>query len=80
MKNWKQNPAKEIEVMKNYKGNPVKLVDATTGKEVKPGDEITTFRGEVDIYRYAQPPHKESASGKVNDYYASVYNLKFVKI
>ena len=80
METWKPNPAKKVEIMKNYKGNPVKLVDATTGAEVKPGDQIITFDGEVHTYRYAQPPHKPSANGKVNNFYASVYNLKFVEI
>lgn len=66
--------------MKNYRNKEVILVDTNTGKEVKIGDTITTFRGNKEIAKFFQPPHKSSASGKVNNYYASVYNCKYKEI
>jgi len=55
----------------------VELVHETTGKVFKEGDAVTSFRGEPDVIRYIEPPHKSSASGRVNNYYAGVYDLKF---
>ena len=66
--------------MKNYLNKEVILIDITTGKQVKQGDPIVSFRGNKDTVRFCEPPHKPSASGKVNGYYASVYNLKYVEI
>lgn len=57
---------------------PKKLVNADTLEPVNIGDEVTTFRGEKAIVKSITPPHKISSSGKVNNYYASVYNLKFI--
>lgn len=62
----------------DYLDRPVKLVNRTTGEEVKLGDEITTFRGDTQRCKWIEPPHKPAASGKVNNYYASVFNLEFV--
>lgn len=66
--------------MKNYRNKEVKLVHIETGVEFKKGDKVTTFRGEEAIIRDLYPPHKSSASGRVNGYYASVYNLKYVEV
>jgi len=66
--------------MRNYRDKEVKLVNRTTGEEVKVGDIVTDFRGETATVRYMNPPHKSSASGYVNDYYAGVYNCKFVEV
>jgi hypothetical protein len=67
-------------IMKNYRNKEVKLVSNETGKEVKVGDQITTFRGEVETLQNMRPPHKSSSSGYVNNYYATVYDCKFVEI
>ena len=66
--------------MRNYRDKEVKLVNTNTGKEVKIGDTVTSFRGETATVRYVRPPHKSSASGYVNDYYASVYDCEFVEV
>jgi hypothetical protein len=69
-----------VNIMKNYRNKEVKLVSIETGKEVKLGDSITDFRGDIETLQSMKPPHKSSSSGYVNDYYAGVYNCKFVEI
>lgn len=64
----------------DYANKEVKLINQTTGEEVRKGDTITTFRGEEQICRYINPPHKSSSVGHVNNFYASVFNLKFVRV
>jgi len=66
--------------MTDYAGNKVVLVSTDTGAVVNVGDAVVTFRGESDVVRSIEPPHKPSASGRVNGYYAGVYNLKFVVV
>ena len=66
--------------MTNYRNKEVKLVCSTTGKQLFIGDEITDFRGEKTTITSMNPPHKSSASGYVNTFYASVYNTEFVEI
>ena len=61
--------------MKNYRGKEVKLVCSSTGVEMSVGSEVLSFRGERSVITSIAPPHKSSASGYVNNYYASVYNL-----
>jgi len=39
-----------------------------------------SFRGERSVITSMAPPHKSSASGYVNNYYAGVYNLEFVEL
>ena len=65
---------------RNYRGKQVQLVNETTGVRVLIGDTITSFRGQRAIVREVEPPHKPSASGRVNGYYASVWGLKFVEL
>lgn len=66
--------------MKNYNGKEVKLVCASTGVEKGIGDEVLSFRGDLATIESMRPPHKSSASGYVNNFYAGVYNLKFVEL
>jgi len=66
--------------MKNYRGKEVKLVCSSTGVEMSVGSEVLSFRGERSVITSMAPPHKSSASGYVNNYYASVYNLEFVEL
>ena len=63
--------------MKNYRGKEVKLVCSSTGVEMSVGSEVVSFRGERSVMA---PPHKSSASGYVNNFYAGVYNLEFVEL
>jgi len=66
--------------MKNYRGKEVKLVCSSTGVEMSVGSEVVSFRGERSVITSMAPPHKSSASGYVNNFYASVYNLEFVEL
>jgi len=66
--------------MKNYNGKEVKLVCEKTGVEKNIGDTVLSFRGELVTIGSMNPPHKSSSSGFVNNYYAHVYNLKFVEV
>ena len=66
--------------MKNYNGKEVKLVCESTGDEKSIGDTVLSFRGELATINSMRPPHKSSASGYVNNFYAHVYNLKFVEV
>jgi len=66
--------------MKNYRGKEVKLVCSSTGVEMSVGSEVLSFRGERSVITSMAPPHKSSASGYVNNYYAHVYNLEFVEL
>mgnify|MGYP001340806443 CR=1 FL=1 len=66
--------------MKNYNGKEVKLVCASTGVEKSIGDTVLSFRGELATIKSMRPPHKSSASGYVNNFYAGVYNLTFVEL
>lgn len=66
--------------MKNWRNKEVQLIEELTGKVINKGDTIFTFRGEESIVRDVYPPHKPSASGRVNGYYASVWGLKFVEL
>jgi hypothetical protein len=70
----------KITLMKNYRNKEVIIINADTEKQVNIGDPITSFRGEQTTVKFCEPPHKPSASGKVNGYYAGVYNLKYVEI
>lgn len=63
-----------------YDGKQFRLINKDTGGEVNEGDSIVSFRGEATKVNYAQAPHKPSANGKVNGYYASVYNLEWQEI
>ena len=66
--------------MKNYNGKEVKLVCESTGDEKNIGDTVLSFRGDLVTIGSMQPPHKESASGYVNNFYANVYNCKYVEL
>lgn len=43
----------------------MKLYDNNTGEEVKPGDRVTTFRGEVVTVSAIYPPHRPPSTGRV---------------
>jgi len=66
--------------MKNWNNKDVVCIHEDTKKALEIGDTITSFRGEVDEVRYFEPPHKPSASGKINGFYAGVYGCKYVEV
>lgn len=63
-----------------YDGKQFRLINKDTGTEVNEGDDIMSFRGEASTVNYGEAPHKPSANGKVNGYYASVYDLKWEEV
>ena len=69
-----------MSALKNYRNMPVKLVHTPTGNELAVGDVITDFRGETTTIKSMRPPHKSSSVGFVNNFYASVFNTKFVEL
>lgn len=52
------------------------------GKEIKVGDKVTNFRGEVRTVQEIHPPHKSSSCGHITTeggfHYVTVYSLEFV--
>lgn len=42
-----------------------KLINSMTGKQINPGDGVTTFRGDECVLRNFRPPHKPSSTGRV---------------
>jgi hypothetical protein len=69
-----------------------RLVDEATGRELKVGETVTTFRGEKMILTGGQPPRHEGSSGRVYlcppgarrftntaEFYPGVINAKWVR-
>jgi ribosomal protein L21E len=60
----------------------MKLVNKQ-GKEVKPGDTVVSFRGDVEVMKAATPPRHSGSTGRVltdrGEFYPGVYNLKWVE-
>jgi len=52
------------------------LVDAD-GNPVDRGDDLTDFRGNPSVLDSAECPRHSGSTGRVNNYYPSVYNLKW---
>jgi len=67
----------------------MKLINSTTKKEIKVGDEVTTFRGEKAVLRGSEEPKHPASSGRVYvrfdghdydmSYFPSVIGAEFVK-
>lgn len=60
------------------------LVHERTGKPVLEGDVVLDFRGDAEIIKGGQPPHKPSSGGFVwtaggRELYPSVFDLKWVQ-
>ena len=60
-----------------------KLVDNKTGRDIRVGDTVRTFRGERAIVKSVQEPHSEFGHGgrvytNLGGHYASVYDLKWM--
>ncbi len=52
------------------------LVDSD-GNPVSRGDTITDFRGEVSVLNSAEMPRHSASTGKVNNFYPSVFSLEW---
>jgi len=64
----------------DYSGKEVAIMHSVTKKFLTIGDEIKSFRGNRDVILHVEPPHKPSSSGRINNYYAGVYDLEFVRV
>jgi hypothetical protein len=61
----------------------MKLVHNSTGEEVKVGDKVTSFRGEVEKVTFFREPRSAASQGhivtKAGEYYCSVYDCKWIE-
>lgn len=65
----------------------MKLIDTTTQREIKIGDQVKTFRGETAVVKGFRPPHKPGSSGRVivdlgngdRDFFPGVINAQLVE-
>lgn len=64
---------------RGYEDRLFHLIHEGTGEPVCIGERITDFRGDEDVVESARPPHKPEAAGYVNDFYASVFGLKWIE-
>jgi succinyl-CoA synthetase beta subunit len=55
------------------------LVDGD-GNFMSKGDAITSFRGETDVLESAEIPRHAASTGRVNNFFPSVFNLKWVVV
>lgn len=55
------------------------LVDSD-GNPVSKGDAITDFRGEVCTLDSAEIPRHAASTGRVNNFFPSVFDLKWVVV
>jgi len=55
------------------------LVDAV-GNPVDRGDAIANFRGETSVLDSAECPRHGESTGRVNNHFPSVYNLKWKEL
>jgi hypothetical protein len=60
-----------------------KLIDPAGGTEVKPGDPVTDFRGDPDVFRYVSKAPGGNSQGKIitdrgGELYPSVFGLTIV--
>ena len=55
------------------------LVD-TDGFSVSRGDSITSFRGEVSVVDSAECPRHTASTGRVNNYFPSVFSLEWRRV
>ena len=65
------------------------LVDKESGRQVYPGEDFLTFRGELVTLKGGQPPHKVGSSGRVyvedetgfeSSFFPSVIDLMWVEV
>lgn len=67
----------------------MKLINEKTGKELKSGDQVETFRGKTAILKSFTAPHKLGSTGRViireegqeycGEYFPSVIGAKIIK-
>lgn len=51
--------------MPKYEPETARLISTITGREIRPGEEVTTFRGEVTVFRYVSGLPWCGKSGKI---------------
>jgi len=87
-------------IKKNWEGKSVKLMqlndDGFPEREVKEGDEVVTFEGEVWVVTpgVGAPPHKPASTGRIwvstpkrdedgdwtREFFPGVFNCKWVEV
>jgi len=55
------------------------LVDSD-GNFMSEGDAITNFRGEASVIESAEIPRHAASTGRVNNFFPSVFSLKWVMV
>ena len=56
------------------------LLTDRQGVPVEIGEKITCFRGEVSVLDSAEVPRHAGSTGRVNNFFPSVFNLEWRKI
>jgi hypothetical protein len=66
----------------------MRLICKSTREELKPGQRVSTFRGEIGTLIGATPPHKPGSTGRIvfqqdgasftGEYFPSVINAEWV--
>ena len=67
-------------IEENFNGATFRLVTENDMQPVSLNDPIENFRGEPDVLRNAVCPRHGGSTGRVNNYYPSVYGLKWVEV
>lgn len=68
----------------------MRLVEKETGREIKVGDVVTSFRGEKYTVKYFREPHKASSCGKISvrrdngeeydsEFYVTAFGLEWIE-
>ncbi len=55
------------------------LVDSD-GNPMSKGDAITCFRGEASVIESAEIPRHSASTGRVNNFFPSVFSLRWVVV
>jgi len=67
-------------IEENFNGATFRLVTENDMQPVSLNDPIENFRGEPDVLKNATCPRHGGSTGRVNNYYPSVYGLKWVEV
>ncbi len=66
-------------IHQGYSGKSFKLVNKS-GQQVEITHEVVDFRGDTEVVTSIRAPHKSCSEGHVNEFYAGVFDLKFVEV
>lgn len=66
-------------MIKILNGVKWQLVDKNR-EPVYDGDHIVDFRGNASVITSAEPPRHAASTGRVNNFFPSVFDLKWVEV